>query len=146
MNTHLDPRRKKSLERIVLEFGNLMVRALEPSLYEATNFIEREKLLIQVDTHLYAAEGCVNAMRRIWPHGDGIFDRLLLGISEFRKQRLLVEEFFDVISRDVPLDELRVKHREIMSKNREILMIASTYLAEAADLLYEQTGIEMKLE
>ncbi len=147
MNTRLDPRRKTSLKRIVLEFGDLVNQlTAQPSAYGTTNFVEREVLLTQLETTLNAAEGCVNAMRRIWPSGNDIYDRLLLGISEVRQQRALVEEFFDLISSDIPTSELRAKNREIMTKNREILMIASTYMSEAADILYEKTGIELNIE
>ncbi len=146
MNTSLDPRRSASLERVVQEFGNLMIKfTSQPSAY-VDNFVEREVLLVQQETTLYAAEGCVNVMRGIWPSGNDIYDRLLLGIAELRKQRALVEEFFNVVSSDIPTSQLRAKHREIMTKNRERIMYAYTYMSEAAEILYEKTGIELNIE
>lgn len=150
MNTpSLDLQRKESLERVVQEFGNLIVKSIESldlELFEASNYFEREELLTQADMYLSAAEGCVNAMQRIWFDGEDVYDRFLLGITELRKRRYIIQEFFNVVSQDIPVESLRSKTQTIVAKNREVMMIAGTYLEEATDILYKQTGIELKLE
>ena len=145
MNPSLDKRRRKSLERVILEFWDLMKGAIEPSLFETVNRMDVERRLIQAETSLAAAKGCVDAMRRIWPDGGDIYDRFLLAISELTLRRRYIEDYIYLLSLEISQTELNERHQVIMAKNRETMMIAGTYMAEAADILFEQTRIELKV-
>jgi hypothetical protein len=141
-----DPRRLTSLERLLREFWDLMKAANDPALFEGQDFTELEKRLIRTDTDLSAAQGCINAMTRVWPDGQDIYDRFLLAITELSNRRHLAEEFAYLLALNLPQHELIARHRAIIAKNREALMIAGTYMAEAADILFEQTGIRLNAE
>jgi len=141
-----DPRRLTSLDRLLGEFWELMKAAIEPPLFEGGDPLELEERLIQADTGLAAAEGCVSAMTRVWPEGQDIYDRFLLAISELSNRRQLAEAFALLMSLDIPQSELMPRYKLIMSKNRETLMIAGTYIEEAADILFQQTGIRLSLD
>ncbi len=98
-----------------------------------------------VETNLAAARGTVDAMQRIWPDGVDIFDRFQLAISELLLRRPLIEEFANLFELDLPPDELNRRSQEILSKNREILMIVGTYISEASDILNDLTGIKLDI-
>ena len=138
-----DQVRFKGINRLIQEFWRLMNEALEASLFESTDPIEVQKKLLDFESKLAAAKGTVDAMQRIWPDGQNIFDRFLLAISELLSRRSLVEEFSDLINEEPPPSDLSHRHLEIMSKNREVLMIVSTYLSEASEILTDLTGIRL---
>lgn len=146
MPFNIDDMRRTSLERIVVEFGDRIKAALDSSLFENIEQPESELWLLHAESNLAAAQGCVNAMKRIWPEGEHIYDRFLLAISELFQRRRYVEDFVSIFSLDIPHTELNQRHLAIMAKNRETLMIAGTYLMEAIDILKEQTGITLTLE
>jgi len=146
MHPTADLRRLTSLERLLGEFWEIMKAAMEPPLFEGADPLELEERLIKADTGLAAAEGCVNAMARVWPEGQDIYDRFLLAISELSNRRQFAEAFALLMSLDIPQSELMPRYKLIMSKNRETLMIAGTYIEEAADILFQQTGIRLSLD
>jgi hypothetical protein len=129
----------------MIEFWNLMKRSIEPSLFDSINRLEAERRLIESETSLAAAKGCVEAMMRVWPEGVDIYDRFLLSIAELLKRRQYIEEFISLFELNLAQSVLNQRHQEIMAKNRETMMIAGTYMAESTDILYELTGIELKI-
>jgi hypothetical protein len=122
-----------------------MKAAIEPSLFETVDRQVAERRLIQAETNLAAAKGSIDAMRRIWPEGEDIYDRFYLAISELSLRRQYVEDFVSIFSLEIGKSELNMRHQSIMAKNRETMMIAGTYLAEAADILHDQTEIKLKV-
>ena len=142
----LDTRTLQSVERLVVEFWQLMKSALEVPIFESNNDIQMEALLVEAETKLAAAEGCANAIEKVWPDGDGVYDRFHLAIGELRQRHPGIRRFFDSLNKDLPPDEFRAIHQQVMAKNRELMMLSGTYMAEAADILLEQTGIELEVE
>ena len=142
----LDTRTHKALEPLVTEFWELFNEAMEIPVFESDNRLVVEALLVQAETKLNAAEGCTNAIEKVWPDGDGVYDRFNLAINQMRQRHPGVRRFFDSLQRDISSEELGAVHREVMAKNRELFMLAGTYMSEAAEILFDQTGIEIKME
>jgi len=140
----IDQITRKNIERLIIEFWRLMTDSLDQSLFESVNPLDAQENLLMVETNLAAAKGTVDAMQRIWPDGENVFDRFNLAISELLLRRPLIEEFSNLFELDLPPDELTHRSQEIISKNREILMIVGTYISEAADILNDLTGIRLE--
>jgi len=142
----LDQMRHKGISELVNEFGLIMTKIFKHSLFESVDSMEVQKNLLEAETNLAAASGIVNAMQRIWPDGQDIFDRLQLAISELLQRRSFIEEFAKLFELEISQDELNLRFQEIIAKNREVLMIVGKYIAEASDLLYELTGIRLEIQ
>jgi hypothetical protein len=143
MNLPLNNHRRKSLEYILVEFNNLILAAMEQSLFESTDALVLEEKLVLSETSLAAAKGSIDAMRRIWPSGEDAYSRFYEAISELMLRRQYMEEWVSCFSVEISQSEFAQKTSEVIAKNRETIMVAVANLEEGSDILYKKTGIRI---